>query len=81
VVSYDAELVDGYTGDASSKVRCGGAMIVSCTVVTPEGFTPKKVEANKDNFDESVLMRLGAIANANRENKNRKRWVRDYGRK
>jgi hypothetical protein len=59
-----------YTGDASNKVRVGGALVVECVVYGDEGFVKNTIEIDDDHrpFDEDVITALAEDAPI---------WVRD----
>ncbi|MDB5166404.1 MAG: hypothetical protein JWM37_476 [Candidatus Saccharibacteria bacterium] len=81
VQDYDVYLRKDYKGPASAKVQVGGAMIVKCNVMTEEGLEPHELVVDDRNrpFDDEVLGALGATANANWDDPEQPRHVRDYG--
>lgn len=75
VQGYNALLWKGYDGDPSSKVRRDGGMVVTCSLLSPDGV--ETVALDEHMLPEALRVSLGAVANANWL---KHQWYRDYGR-
>ena len=53
-----------YTGDASHKVRVGGALVIECRLLDGDTFVRDTIEINDANrpFDEEIISALAAGA-------------------